>query len=229
MSAAYINEQSIYDVSLYTFAQASRYINLPSTTLRDWVRGRKYSTSDGDVEVSRLIEPAQEVSPCLSFNNLVEAHVLRFLRNKQELPMNLIRDSIDYAQSELGVDRLLLSKELRSDQQSIFLNKLSQLIDLSKSGQLAMKTMLESHLNRIDFRNDVLYGLYPFMPDNSESKVIFISPAIAFGRPVTKTNHISADVIADRVDTGEEIEEIAKDYRIDKEEIQQAILYARAA
>jgi len=224
-----IHTSSLYDAPLYTISQASKYVGLPSTTLKDWVRGRKYHRVDGEVNVSRLISPAQVDSPSLSFNNLVEAHVLRFLRSRQELPMDKIRQAIDYAQNALGVERLLLSKKLLTDKQNIFLERLSELINLTKGGQLAMKNILDSHLNRIEFRDDLLYGLYPFMPNNSDKRIVFISPKVSFGKPVTVTRHISTEVIADRYDAGEKIEFLAKDYNIDKEEIEQAIYYARAA
>ncbi len=223
------NNPDVSDTPLYTIAQAARYVGLPSTTLRDWVRGRKYSTSDGEVSVARLITPVQEESPSLSFNNLVEAHVLRFMRNKQELPMYQIRDAIDYAQKELDVDRLLLRKNILVDNQNIFLDRLSELIDLNKSGQLAMKTILIDHLNRIEYQNNLPKGLYPFLPSHTSDKVVLINPNISFGNPVTAKRHISTEILAERFDAGEEIVDLAKDYDIDKKAIEQAISYARAA
>ena len=42
----------------------------------------------------------------------VEAHVLRALRTKDGIRMAAVRKSIDYAEQELGIKRLLLSEEL---------------------------------------------------------------------------------------------------------------------
>lgn len=226
------NRQNLDDprsIPFYSIAQAARYVGLPRTTLRDWVRGRKYKTVNGDIRKANLINPVDINIPMLSFDNLIEAHVLRSLRSKEELPMYKIREALDYAQSEMGIERLLIRKELQTDGKSLFLKKIFELIDLNKGGQLAMDELVNSHLKRIEYDKVFPGRLFPFIPGNTSSKIIVIDPRISFGRPVTSKRHISAEVIADRFDAGEKLNELAKDYKIDKEEVKQAISYARAA
>ena len=46
----------------------------------------------------------------ISFNNLVEAHVLRALRTRDGVRMTAVRKAIDYAEKELGIKRKTRSR-----------------------------------------------------------------------------------------------------------------------
>jgi uncharacterized protein (DUF433 family) len=73
--------------------------------------------------------------------------------------------------------------------------------------------------------------LYPFLsPDSaSESRLIAIDPQVAFGRPVLRRTGISTQAIAARLDAGETVGDIASDYELTEAEVEQAVLYERAA
>jgi uncharacterized protein (DUF433 family) len=59
--------------------------------------------------------------------------------------------------------------------------------------------------------------------------LIAIDPQIACGRLVLIKAGVSTQIIAERIDVGERIEGLVADYDITEEEIQEAILYQRAA
>jgi uncharacterized protein (DUF433 family) len=73
--------------------------------------------------------------------------------------------------------------------------------------------------------------LFPFVSTAvpTDERPIVIDPRIAFGRPVVLRMGISTSAIADRIDAGEQVEDIAADYDLDASEINQAVLYERAA
>jgi uncharacterized protein (DUF433 family) len=56
-----------------------------------------------------------------------------------------------------------------------------------------------------------------------------IDPSIAFGRPILLRRGITTAVIAERIDAGESVGEVATDYELSSDEIEGAILYERAA
>jgi uncharacterized protein (DUF433 family) len=148
------------------------------------------------------------------------------------MSIKAVRDSIKFAQETLQIDRLLLSEQLRAGGGELFLEHYGQLINLTKSGQLALKALLEAHLSRVEWKGDGLPGrLYPFVRGEigDGPKLIAIDPQIAFGRPVLVKAGVSTQVIAERIDVGESIEDLVADYDITAEEIQEAILYERAA
>ena len=73
--------------------------------------------------------------------------------------------------------------------------------------------------------------LFPFIQRAylDAPKVIVIDPYISFGRPVIQRKGISTAIIADRIDAGESVENLTEDYNLDSWEIEEAIIYERAA
>lgn len=216
----------------YTLAEAARYLRLPAATLRSWVVGRQYPTTDGKSRFPPLIRPASRQPPLLSFANVIEAHVLRALRTEHGVSIKALRTALAYAETKLDIDRLLLRPELRTDAGKVFLERYGELIELSASGQLAMRRLLTHHLKRVEWdASRYPVRLYPFLlPDTSgEERPIAIDPRIAFGRPVVLRKGISTSAIVERIDAGESVDDVAADYELGPSEIEQAVLYERAA
>ena len=220
------------DVCSYTLAEAARYVRLPTATLRSWVLGRQYPTAEGSADFPPLIQPASRQPLWLAFSNLIEAHVLRSLRNEHGVPVRALRSALVYAEKTLGIDRLLLRPELRTDAGKVFLDRYGELIELTASGQLAMRRLFEEHLKRVEWDSSRFpVRLYPFLSASAPSaeRAIVIDPRIAFGRPVMLRKGISKSTIAERVDAGEAVDDIAADYDLGRSEIEQAVVYERAA
>lgn len=220
------------DVPAYPLAEAAHYVRIAPATLRSWVAGRSYETSQGRRLFPPIIRLADRKNGLLSFANLVEAHVLRALRTEHGVPIKAVRTALRYAERELNVTRLLLSEELCASGGELFLDRYGELINLSRSGQLAMKAVLEAHLRRVEWDSKQLPArLYPFVRGESADapRLIAIDPLIAFGRPVIATRSVSTQAIADRIDAGESVEDLAHDYQVSPTEIEEAVLYQRAA
>jgi len=220
------------DSAAYSVAEAARYLKLPVATLRSWVAGRSYPKAQGVARFQPLITPRQKQPPLLSFWNLVEAHVLKALRTNHAVSLGDVRKAIRYAEKNLNIERLLLDKQLKTGAGQLFLERYGELIDLSASGQLAMRKVFEKHLQRIEWGElPHPIRLYPFVSgivDSSKMSIV-IDARIAFGRPVIARKAVSTLAIAERVDAGESPEDLAEDYGLDISEIEQAVIYERAA
>ncbi|MDA0991597.1 MAG: DUF433 domain-containing protein [Verrucomicrobia bacterium] len=220
------------DAPAYAIAEAAHYLRLPAATLRSWVLGRQYPTAEGGARFRPLIRPASRKPPLLSFWNLIEAHVLRSLRTEHGVSVPALRSALNYSEKELGIQRLLLRPELRTNAGKVFLERYGALIELSASGQLAMRRVLEEYLKRVEWdRSNFPVQLYPFLPGGAatEERPIVIDARIAFGRPVIASKSISTHAIAERIDAGESVDDVAADYGLDLSEIEQAAVYERAA
>ena len=215
----------------YPLAEAAHYLRLAPATLRPWVAGRPYPRRGGTGFFEPLITLPDPTKTVLSFSNLVEAHVLRALRTEHGVPIKAVREALQSAAKACNIDRLLLSPALRTDAGELFLDRYGELVNLSRSGQLAMRKLLEAYLRRVDWdTKDVPVRLYPFIRGEiPDEKTIAIDPSIAFGRPVVTRKSISTAVIADRIDAGESVEDLAADYGLEPDEIEDAVLYERAA
>jgi len=131
----------------------------------------------------------------------------------------------------LRIDHLLVREELRTSGGALFLERYGQLINLSASGQLAMRKIFEAHLDRVewgDLRSAV--RLYPFvLAEVFDAKPIIIDPAISFGRPVVGKAFVSTRSILERIDAGETVKDVAADYELTTAAIEEAVLFERAA
>jgi uncharacterized protein (DUF433 family) len=220
------------ELPLYSVRQAARYLHLSPTTLRSWVQGRAYPTTGGTGFFQPLLQRPSPSNPRLSFDNLIEAHVLRALRADHGVSMKAVRTALDYAQKAFGIDRLLLREELRATPGQVFLDRYGELINLSRAGQLALSKVLGSYLTRVDRDLRGLPArLFPFSSRHpgDAPKVIAIDPRISFGRPVIARRGISTAVLAERLDAGETVADLALDYDLAESEVEEAIVYERAA
>jgi uncharacterized protein (DUF433 family) len=222
----------IRNQAAYSMAEAARYLKLPAATLRAWVVGRAYPIEEGRRAMSQpLIRCAQKRPPLLSFQNLIEAHVLRSLRSDHGVAFGELRKAIKYAEQRLNIERLLLHPDLRTGAGRVFLDKYGELIDLPNSGQLAMRKLLEEHLKRVEWDEwKFPVRLYPFVSGvASAQRPIAIDASIAFGRPVVVRVGVSTSAISQRIDAGESVAELCDDYGLTEAEIEEAVLYERAA
>lgn len=216
----------------YPLGEAARYLKLPVATLRSWVAGRSYPTTSGVGRFDPLIHPPRRTPPVLSFSNMIEAHVLRSLRTDHGVSLRAVREALRYAEGSLGVERLLLRQELCTEGGNLFLERYGQLVNLSASGQLAMRKVFDRHLARVVWEvPEFPVRLYPFLASEalSPAQPIAIDPQIAFGRPILVSRGITTHVIAERIDAGESVGDLAADYELSAAEIEEAVLYERAA
>jgi uncharacterized protein (DUF433 family) len=225
-------EEAALERPRYGLRHAARYVGISPTTLRSWVAGRPYPLAGGRGFFQPLIARPDAQDTRLSFSNLIEAHVLRALRARHGVPMSAVRTALDFAEGELRIDRLLLRDELRTTAGSLFIERLGQLIDLGRSGQLVMRELLQGHLERIERGLDgTPLRLFPVvtMRGLAGPKIVGIDPRIAFGRPFIVGKGLRTATIAERLDAGESRETVADEYQLTPSEIDEAILYERAA
>lgn len=214
------------EVPAYSIAEASHYLLIPQATLRSWVLGRKYPVKAGQHFFKPVLIVPNPSRPQLSFINLVEAHVLDAIRRQHEIPLKKIRLAVNYLRKNLGSSHPLADQRMETDGRDLFVQKFGQLINISQEGQLAIRQLLEAHLERID--RDVsgaVLRLYPFTRkrENSEPKYIVMDPFVSFGRPVLAGTGIPTSVIADRYKAGESVDQLVGDYGRERCEIEEAI------
>lgn len=210
----------------YSIAEAAHYLLIPRATVRSWVAGRPYPTKSGKRFFRPVIERPSEAKALLSFVNLVEAHVLDAIRREHEIRLDKIRSAIQYLQTEFGSPHPLADYRFATDGLDLFVEKYGHLINVSQSGQLAIKELLQAYLRRID-RDAVGFAvrLYPFTRKRQwdEPKAVVIDPYVSFGRPVLAGTGIPTSIVAERYKAGESVEQLADDYGRAPLDIEEAI------
>ncbi|BDG17699.1 DUF433 domain-containing protein [Thermus brockianus] len=210
------------DRPLYTIPEAARYLGLSEATLRTWVRGRSYPRQGHQGYSPPLVETPGN-GPYLSFFNLVEANVLAALRQKHHVPMRRIRQMVEYAKEALGEPRPLLL-DLEAGLGDVFLRQGEKLLALTRTGQLALREVLESYLSRVERDERGLpLRFHPAVGTRLRSERVVLDPKVAFGAPTVRG--VKTAVIALRFNAGESLEDIATDYGVGMEEVREALVF----
>lgn len=218
------------DVATYNVTEAARYLRIPPATLRSWVKGQRYKTSHGEERFHPVIRLAVPEQNLLSFNNVVEAHILRSLRTRHTVSLQNVRKALTYASDEMRIERPLLSGKLRTTAGDLFLDYYYELVNLSKSGQLAVRRFFREHLERVQFKDELPVRLYPFVitgPER-ESRNVVIDPHVSFGRPMIADVGVTTGVVARRYNAGESLSDLVDDYGLTEEQVEDAVLFEAA-
>ena len=219
-------ELDIYNIPTYSVTDASRYLNIPLPTLRTWLNGRKYPTKSGNKEFLPIIQRPDSQTPQLSFTNLVEAHILRVIRSLHNIPLDKVRTALDYISDKFKTNHPLATKQFSTDGVDLFIEQVEHLINVSRSGQLAMKKLLTDLLTRVEWNNhNLATRLYPQMMGSNDDKIFTIDPHISFGKPTITGTGVPTKVIAQLYDAGDSMEDIADDYDCTIIQIEKAILF----
>lgn len=209
------------EVPAYSVAEVAHYLCIPPSTVRAWVSGMPTGEGRPFEHVIDLPKPGVTL---LSFFNLVEAHALRSLRVVHRVPLPVIRRALDYVRDRFGWERPLIRREFMTDGVRMFVDHLGEIIDVSAQGQMVIRSVM-THLERIEWEQDIAARLYPFTRLNAENapKTVFIDPRFSFGRPILKDSRVATAVIAERYKAGDSIDDLALDYGCARLEIEEAV------
>lgn len=224
--------RALRDAPAYHVPDAAAYVGVPTSTLRSWIGGKGKTNARSPRASDALITAADPRRGILSFNNLVEAHMLRIFRQHHHVRLPSIRAALDYASRELKMPRPLLSKKLETDGVGIFIDHLGELTDLSASGAMYLRSMLSAQLHRVLWDDGQLaYRLYPQVVglEDEHAKVVAIDPSLSFGRPMIARRAIATEAVVSRIDGGESVEEVAEDYALTIDEVTAAVMFENQA
>ena len=217
------------DIPSYSIGDAARYLRIPGGTIRSWTMGRNYPVADGEMFFQPLIPIKKQKPRLLSFTNLIEIHVLRAIRQHHQIKLDKVRTALDFIDEKFQVPHPLAREIFRTDGIDLFIEKYGKLVNASQKGQAQLKDALKAHLERVEPDDQGLaIKLYPFTRSQEENspKILVIDPRIAFGRLVIAGTGIAANVLSERFNAGDSIEELADDYDCDRLKIEAAIRFA---
>lgn len=223
------------ELPAYGIVESAHYMRVPLGSLRSWVFGKCYSTTEGIKRSQSIINLPDKNKPLLSFLNLAEVYVLDAIRRGHSISLQKIRKALKYLKKDYSSKRPLIEHTFETDGLDLFITVYGNLVNISKEGQIVMKEIIQAYLKRVEYdEKGLIKRLFPFTRKRelNEPKVIVIDPYISFGRPVLDGTGITTTIIAERYKAGESINDLAKDYKRKHDEIEDAIrceLEVRAA
>ncbi len=224
MSRKVQTQQDLREVPAYSIAEAAGYLHMPKTTLRAWMLGQN--------SFRPVIEIADRRQRRLSFINLVEAFVLAGIRREHSVPLPKVRKAVEYLKRTFSSHRPLADELFVTDGVDLFVEKFGALIGATQDGQVQLREIIRDRLKYV--RRDPngvpeKIVLFPGASANQRSASIVIDPRLSFGRPVIDGFGIRSAIINERFMANESMEDIARDYAVPVEAIQNAIRCERLA
>ena len=216
-------ERDLRELPAYSIAEAADYLRLPKSTLRAWLLGQRGFRS--------VIDIADRKGRQLSFINLVEAFVLSAIRRDHDIPLPKVRRALDYVRRTSKTPRPLADEQFVTDGVNLFVEKVGALVGVSEEGQLHLLEMIRDRLKNV--RRDAKgipekIVLFPMRGAVDKGDIV-IDPRLSFGRPVLDGVGVRTTMLAERFQTGDSIEELAREYSAAPEAIQNAIRCERRA
>lgn len=221
------NTRDPRDIPAYTVGEAAHYLGVPASTVRSWFAGQTYSHEGETKRFHAVIKPADPRTLGLSFSNLVEAYVLTAIRRKHRIGLPTIRKGLAYLTNRFGSARPLIEEQFATHGAQLFVERLGEIINLSRNGQIEMADMILAYLERVERDAKGLpIKLYPFMrsqPLRDQPRTVVIDPRVSFGRPVLAGTAIPTAVLAEQFKAGDQPQDLAKEYGADEQAAWDAI------
>jgi hypothetical protein len=216
----------------YTIPEAASFIARPTSTVRRWAIGNVRRRSEGVQRDPPLIRPDGFVNGPLplSFLNLLE---LRFLAAyRRQVPLQSIRRALDFAASELKVERPLLTARFKANGKSLFLRFAAEgndpyLLNASEHGQIAWPEALDEFIASVDY-DEWEHHAFRWWPLGCGEPVI-VDALLNGGIPSTALSGVRTNAIAVHRGEGLHVPEIADDVGATEEEVWAALRFERIA
>lgn len=224
-----MSEEDILYKPLYYLTDAARLIGTTASALARWSSpyrvGRHYAEPSMASPLIPIASPNMN-GKAFSFLNLIEAHFIVSYR-QSGVSLRAVQVAVEYARKEFGDERPLRTRRFQTDGRGLFHQVqeeegLSGLVAFSASGQLAWPNLVEEFLRSIDYdESDRPARWWP----QTRNKPILLDPRFAFGYPVVVERYVRTDILAERFQAGEDFDEIALDFRVEKTLVQEAVRY----
>lgn len=218
-------------IPLFTAREAARYVRVPASTMRNWVRGYEYARADGPAVAAPVVStlPADRSSRAtIPFIGLAEAMVVVGFR-AQGLNLRKIRRALEALDREVGIQHVLANRTLYTDGANILWDyarkehdsDIEQLVEPS-SGQKVFVDVVRQYLHLITYDAD-WWASRIELPAFHPTRVV-VDMQRGFGRPILDEHRLAVDDVLDRFYHGHDsIHDIAADLELDPTEVENVI------
>ncbi len=196
----------IYRTPLLTARDAARHLEMPESTLDHWIR-----TQAADAPLVHAVAPERRGWPRMPFIAIVESYVLRALRD-QGFSLAEIQSAAEMVRREFDDPFALASRRIASDGVSLFVRLASQDYVQARTGQVAIREVLQEHLEFIEWDTD---GAPSFLRLRQyRTARVVIDPRFGWGAPVLQDRKTPVHAIVSLWRAGESIATVAEEYEL---------------
>lgn len=202
----------IYTMPLLTASDAAAHLEMPESTLDVWLLG-----SGNSQPLVHSVKPERRGWPRVPFAGVIEAYVLRSLRDR-DIRMDEIRRIAHIVRMEFDDPYALASARIATDGYSLF----AELADKSlvnQHRQVPIREAIDKHLQFIKWDDEgrpkqLRLEQYP------ERAEVVIDPRFAWGRPVMATSKVPVSAVVDLWHSGEPMDVVAAEFGLSRDVVE---------
>jgi uncharacterized protein (DUF433 family) len=193
-----------YTKPILTARETARYLGMPESTLDVWLLDR------GKAPLVHAVTPERRGWPRVPFVGVIEAYVLRALRDLQ-LPMDEIRKAAELVREEFADPYALAHRRIVTDGVALFVRMADESYVHARDRQIAISDVLEEHLKRIDWGSDG-NAKRLHLRDFPAAADVIIDPRFGWGAPVLGQSKVKVEDLVTLWRNGERLSAIADEY-----------------
>lgn len=218
---------------LYSVTEAASYVGVPRTTFDTWVSGYERQTASRSTVRGPLLTRVGGGQKTVPFIGLVEGAVLAAFR-ETGLPMQRIRPAIERLREEGHLEHALASRRLYTDGAQVLFDyaatthdKQLRLLTVVVSGQRVFHEVIDRYLKRITYGDDG-WAARIVLPA-TKRELLVVDPDRAFGQPTFIRGGARLVDIRSRVEAGESLRGVARDFGVPLADVRDALDETSAA
>ncbi|HWE89834.1 MAG TPA: DUF433 domain-containing protein [Pseudonocardiaceae bacterium] len=208
---------------LFTPQDAARYLQIPPDTVYYWL----HEKANGAPLVHR-VEPEKRGWPSMPFVAVVEAYVLRSLRDLG-LTKSKVRQAAADVRKEFDTPYGLATKRIATDGVDIFIHYADDNLARIGDGQQPIREIINDYLRYISWDADDEFPARLRLRQYPDVAPVIIDPRFGRGAPVVETTKVPVDAVVDLWLAGEPLEDVAYEYDMTREQVEAICRVARAA
>jgi uncharacterized protein (DUF433 family) len=193
-----------YSKAILTARETARYLGMPESTLDAWL------LDSGKSPLVHAVQPQRRGWPRVPFVGVIEAYVLRALRDLQ-LPMDEIRKAAELVREEFNDPYALAHQRIVTDGVALFVRMADESYVHARDRQIAMADVLRDHLKRIDWDSDG-NARRLHLRDFPAAADVIIDPRFGWGAPVLAQSKVKIEDLVTLWRNGERFATIADEY-----------------
>lgn len=212
--------------AIFTLRETAGYLAVPKSTVHDWAR-----PAGGNSLITCL--PRRGAQATVPFIGFAEAYVLSAFR-RAGVPLQRIRPAVDALSRTIGLEHALASRRMYTDGAEVLYDYAAErdeddLLELVvvRTGQHQFSEVLRDYLKRIRYGSDG-WASRVRLPSYRHAEVV-VNPRIAFGLPLVVHGGARVEDLVDRFVAGDSVAEIADDFGVPHDEVEDVIRVATRA
>lgn len=208
----------LYTTPLLTARDTARHLGMPESTLDRWL------ATPSDEPLVHAIKPERRGWPRVPFVGIIEAYVLRSLR-EAGLSLAMVETAAAAVRQEFGDPYALASRRIATDGVDIFVRFADGSLARAEDGQPPIQETIDGYLKFIGWDDEGTPRALR-LPAYSKGATVIIDPRFAWGAPVIEESRTPVDEIVGLWRAGDSIDGIAEEFGLTADEVENVLRVA---